>query len=97
MIEINYLTVVEAAKYANVSQRTIWRWIRAGTLPARKFGEHSTRIRQDDLERMARRIAAEDPVEEYVRRLLKDWPPLTREQRDRIAVLLHTGNAGRAR
>lgn len=89
MSEMNYLTVSEAANYANVSERTIWRRIRTGALPARKFGERCTRVRRDDIERLADSLAAEDPVEEYARHLLKSWPPLSAEQRDRIAALLH--------
>lgn len=32
--------------------------------------------------------AAVDPLDEYVRRIVDRAPPLTQEQRDRIAVLL---------
>lgn len=96
MPESDYLTVPEAAIYANVSQRTIWRRIRTGALPARKFGERCTRVRKEDLERLADLLTVEDPVEDYARRLMQSWPPLTPEQRDRLATLLHARNGGDA-
>ena len=36
--ETQYITRKEAAKIVGTSERTIDRWIRDGTLPARKFG-----------------------------------------------------------
>jgi excisionase family DNA binding protein len=42
-------TVEEAASYLRVSRQTIWRLIRAGTLPAGKVGR-AWRIRRIDVE-----------------------------------------------
>lgn len=43
------LTTSEAAEYLRTTQRTIYRWIEAGVLPAAKFGGR-WRIRRRDLE-----------------------------------------------
>lgn len=40
---------VEAATYARVNVKTIYRYIENGTLPASRFGPRCVRIRREDL------------------------------------------------
>lgn len=47
------LTVEETAGYLRVTRGTVWRWCRAGKLPATKIG-HQWRIRREELEEMIR-------------------------------------------
>ncbi|HEX2037354.1 MAG TPA: ATP-binding protein [Chloroflexota bacterium] len=44
--------VSEAAALLGVSRVSIWRWIRAGRLPAARLGHRITRIKREDLERL---------------------------------------------
>jgi excisionase family DNA binding protein len=44
--------VAQAAALLGVSRVSIWRWIRAGRLPAARLGHRTTRIRREDLERL---------------------------------------------
>ena len=47
--EHGYVTVAEAAKRLRVSHPTIWRWIKAGKLPAYRVGPKTIRIKEADL------------------------------------------------
>jgi excisionase family DNA binding protein len=47
--ESDYYTVTQAAKVLEVSPSTIWRWIKAGKLPAYRVGERAIRIKKADL------------------------------------------------
>jgi excisionase family DNA binding protein len=47
--ERDYYTVTQAAKVLEVSPSTIWRWIKAGKLPAYRVGERTIRIKKVDL------------------------------------------------
>lgn len=47
--ERDYVRVAEAAKRLRVSQPTIWRWIKAGRLPAYRVGPKTIRIKVADL------------------------------------------------
>ncbi len=47
--ERDYYTVAEVAEILDVSHSTVWRWIRAGRLPAYRVGARNLRIRQRDL------------------------------------------------
>lgn len=49
--EQGYYSVAEAAALLGVSRMSIWRWVRAGRLPAARLGPRTTRIRRADLER----------------------------------------------
>lgn len=46
------LNVTDAAKRLQVSQSTIWRWIRSGELPAHRVGPKRVRLRIADLDRI---------------------------------------------
>lgn len=48
--ERDYYTVAEVAELLDVSHSTVWRWIRAGKLPAFRVGSRNLRIRSRDLE-----------------------------------------------
>jgi len=52
------LQLVQAAEITEQSVRTIRRRISDGSLPAYKFGPRHIRIKLEDLEAMARRIAS---------------------------------------
>jgi len=53
-----YVSLVQAAEITEQSVRTIRRRISDGSLPAYKFGPRHIRIKLEDLEAMARRIAS---------------------------------------
>jgi excisionase family DNA binding protein len=48
--------LAEAAAYADVSTRTIRRWIAAGTLPGYRVGPRLIKVDLGDLDHLARRI-----------------------------------------
>lgn len=59
--ERGYLNIREAAAFLGVSRVTIWRWIRAGKLPASRMGHRTIRIRRDDLvQLMGQRLPADE-------------------------------------
>lgn len=89
------LTVDQTAQYLGVSSPTIRNWIRAGKLPAYRFGPRLLRIDPADIAALARpavETAEEAPesaaLAEYVQRIVDDAPALTAEQRDKLAVAL---------
>jgi excisionase family DNA binding protein len=47
------LTVAEACRYLKVTRTTLYRWARLGKLRFVKLGERSTRLRRDDVARLA--------------------------------------------
>lgn len=49
-------SVKTAAEYLEVHQRTIWRWINDGLLPAYRLGPHLVRVDLDDLGELSKRI-----------------------------------------
>ena len=51
-----YYTVAEAASLLNVCHSTIWRWIKAGKLPAYRVGHKTIRIKPEDLAAMVCRL-----------------------------------------
>ncbi|NKY03544.1 helix-turn-helix domain-containing protein [Gordonia polyisoprenivorans] len=52
-LNIDWLTVCEAAQEAKVSEKTIRRWYRSGRLRADRLGERTIRIRRCELVAMA--------------------------------------------
>ena len=46
------LTVPEAARRLNLSQRSVWAMIAKGRLPALRFGVRATRVDAADLDRL---------------------------------------------
>jgi PAS domain S-box-containing protein/excisionase family DNA binding protein len=57
--ERGYYSVSRAAALLGVSRVTIWRWIRAGRLPASRVGERTTRIARGDLDRILTRVGSD--------------------------------------
>ena len=51
-----YYSVTEAAALLGVNRVSVWRWIRAGHLPAARLGHRTTRIRREDIERVLVRV-----------------------------------------
>jgi excisionase family DNA binding protein len=47
---LNLLTAPEVADYFNVNVSTVWRWVKAGTLPAPVRIAGATRWRRSDIE-----------------------------------------------
>ncbi len=53
-----YVSLAQAAEITEQSVRTIRRRVSDGSLPAYKFGPRHIRIKLEDLEAMARRVAS---------------------------------------
>ena len=51
-------SIKTAAEHAECNPRTIYRWIQAGLLPAYRLGPKFVRVDLDDLDQLARPIAA---------------------------------------
>ncbi|AZZ52814.1 helix-turn-helix domain-containing protein [Rathayibacter festucae] len=49
-LHVPELTIAQAADRLGVSDKTVRRWIAAGTLPARRLGAKIIRIRSSDLD-----------------------------------------------
>jgi excisionase family DNA binding protein len=47
-----FYSIAQAASLLGVSRVSIWRWIRAGHLPASRIGPRTTRIKRQDLEHL---------------------------------------------
>ncbi|HET8631883.1 MAG TPA: GAF domain-containing protein [Thermomicrobiales bacterium] len=62
-----YYSIAQAAALLGVSRVTVWRWIRAGRLPSARLGRRTTRIRREDLERLAAAGAGDGAHEWAVR------------------------------
>jgi excisionase family DNA binding protein len=91
--EEGYVTVAEAAQRLHVSHPTVWRWIKAGRLPAYRVGPKSIRIKSADLERLVQPVVAV-PAAEATPEPAEATPPytvrhtLTEDERQRgLAVL----------
>ncbi|MFJ2541876.1 helix-turn-helix domain-containing protein [Microbacterium sp. NPDC087589] len=79
-------TVPEAAAQLRVDPRTIRRQIAAGKIRAVQLGK-IYRVDMDSLE------PDTDPIAAHVAAIVADAPPLTPEQRDKIAAILRGGAA----
>lgn len=53
-----YYSITQAAALLGVSRVSVWRWIRAGQLPAARLGHRTTRIKRTDLEQLLLRLGA---------------------------------------
>lgn len=42
----------EVAAFLGIDRATVWRWVSAGKLKARKIGPKTTRFRREDLEKL---------------------------------------------
>ncbi len=58
----SYYNIVQAAELLGVSRVSVWRWIRAGRLPAARLGNRTTRIERADLDRLLPEFGPQHPV-----------------------------------
>lgn len=90
-------SIREAAEHHGVHHNTIRRRIADGTLTAYRFGPRIVRVDLDELAEAFHpahdRDARGEEVAQHVARVIADAPPLTDEQRERIASLLRAGGA----
>jgi excisionase family DNA binding protein len=63
----SWFTVERAARFLDVSEPTIWRWMREGRLSHFKVGK-ATRFKIEDLEAVARRVTAKQAGRELASR-----------------------------
>jgi excisionase family DNA binding protein len=82
------ISIREYAELNGVCESTVKRAIREGKIPAYRVGK-SRRIPLSHLEQLQRN----DPIEAEIERIVSAAPPLTDDQRNRIAALLRTGGA----
>jgi len=59
LVEENYYTLKDIAERLQVSYRTVYRWVRAGKLPAYKFGTE-WRVKESDLREFIERHRASE-------------------------------------
>ncbi|OSC22103.1 hypothetical protein B8W69_26995 [Mycobacterium vulneris] len=96
------LSIRKTANKLDLSYSTVYRLIKAGKLPAYRVGQQ-LRIDPDALDAFIANggndASESDAVDQWVERTLATAPPLTDEQRTRLAELLRpvrkTGGDGR--
>jgi excisionase family DNA binding protein len=106
LLERRYASLAKAARYADCTERTLYNHIKAGEITGYKVGrvyridlneidEWISRDRKTDDPKMlaAKRDVRASRAEEYIRQLVAEAPPLTEDQRARIAALLRSGGA----
>lgn len=67
-------TVQEAADYLNVSRKTIYKWIKDGSLKAQKLGKRLYRIDEFDLYTFIRPVTYQDLKWSNLRKVLLPVP-----------------------
>jgi len=88
-----YHTVASAARLLQVSPSTVWRWIAAGRLPARRLGPKTIRIAQADLDALqqpARGAAPEVTMSVEQLKQTLTTPPTAEELARRQSVIART-------
>ena len=87
-----YLTLADAADLHGVTVRTLQRWLDTGLLTRYKLGPRLVRVDRAELESLVRPDGPGDlraeRLADYIERVVAEAPPLTTEQRERIAALL---------
>ncbi len=58
-----WLTITEACKYLEISEQTMFRWMRSGKITYYKVGK-STRFKEEDLDKAVDRVASKSFVPE---------------------------------
>lgn len=81
-----YASLAEAASYARIHPKTLRRRIDAGELTGYRLGSRILRVDLDEVDAMLQPNAK---TAEHISKLVDTFPPLTDEQRDRLAVLLN--------
>lgn len=81
-------TVKEFARQTRQSEQSVYRRCRSGEIPSYKVGS-SVRIRRETVEAIRRpRTEALDPqLQEKIRIAVHGWPPLSPDQREKLATL----------
>ncbi len=54
---VKWLTISEACKYLEISEQTMFRWMRSGKITYYKVGK-STRFKEEDLDKVVERVAS---------------------------------------
>lgn len=93
----NLAAVKDGAKHINVHPKTLRRYIAEGLITGYRVGPRNLRVDLDELDKFARPVRraenAEPQPTELERRIAKavaEAPPLTPEQRDRLALLFRS-------
>src|SRR5438093_6838452 len=73
-----YYNISEAAALLGVSRVSIWRWIRAGQLPAARLGHRTIRIKRGDLEQLLEQVRSAGSRAWTGRKLGTDAPAASR-------------------
>jgi hypothetical protein len=83
-------TIEQAMQEAVVSRRTISRLLANGSIYGEQMSNRRIRV---DLNTVTGRPLQSPvpPLEDHIRRLVEQAPPLTPEQRDKIASILRVG------
>jgi excisionase family DNA binding protein len=84
------ITQQQVANVLKVTVATVRSMIDRGELRAYRVGPRAVRIRRSDLKSILSPIEATS-LAEHVKRVVAQAPPLTDEQRDRIAAILRGG------
>jgi excisionase family DNA binding protein len=88
------VSLSEASIQTNIPTRTLRRHIKEGRLPAVRVGPKVMKVDIEDVKALIQPVGAEaDTLESRVKALVAQAPPLTDEQRDRIAGLFRAGAA----
>lgn len=90
------LTVREVAELLRVSPETVRRRVRAGDLPACKLSQRAIRIRRADLDAISATAPDVSALEAHIAKIVAAAPPLSPEQRDRLAVLFRPAGGATA-
>jgi excisionase family DNA binding protein len=87
-----WLTQQQVAAALKVTVPTVRSKIDRGELPAYRFGPRVVRVRRSDVEKLLTPIPVHPKLQAAIQKSLDEAPPLTDEQRTRIAALLRTGS-----
>jgi excisionase family DNA binding protein len=83
-----YLSVREAQVLTGLSDKTFRRRIADGTLTAYRCGPRLIKLDLDEVQAMMQPATKPNDVDSIVAKIVAAWPPLSVEQRDRIASIL---------
>jgi len=90
----NHVGISEASKQTGISPRTIRRYIAKGELAAIRVGPKILKVDLDEVRALIRPVSVPpDALEQRMKELIAQAPPLSDEQRERIAALLRRGAA----
>jgi excisionase family DNA binding protein len=106
-IDDELITYQQAAKHLKVTVNTVRSMVSRAELPAWRCGPRAVRIRRSDLDRVLTPIDSDDSatlattedqraaqIAGYIETVLAQAPPLSDEQRNRLAELLRPARKG---